>query len=205
VSGTRGSFCLPFRCPETGGRAAQLVIAAPRVCSVTPNTHLSLNRFKSRRVSYVLNETHISATNGIYTDVSICESGSAISALQYSCTRSEQQNNGKELLNKLEEAVEEQNMDNEEDIEEDIPLGDPQIPDDIHQLFENVGTVEEIQSLIKNTGDKSKLISMLEEYLHDLKEEASSNNAKSTRNQKEELEKSDAQLVSQLEQALRHI
>jgi len=142
---------------------------------------------------------------GIYTDVSICESGSAIRALQYSCTRSEQQNNGKELLNKLEEAVEQQNMDNEEDIEEDIPLGDPQIPDDIHQLFENVGTVEEIQSLIKNTGDKSKLISMLEEYLHDLKEEASSNNAKSTRNQKEELEKSDAQLVSQLEQALSHI
>jgi len=96
-------------------------------------------------------------------------------------------------------------LDNEEDIEEDIPLGDPQIPDDIRHLFENVGTVQEIQSLIKNTGDKSKLISMLEEYLHDLKEEASSNNAKSTRNQKEELEKSDAQLVSQLEQALSHI
>lgn len=205
VSGTRGSFCLPFRCPETGGRAAQLVVAAPRVCSVTPNTHLSPNRVGSRRVSYVVNESHISATNGIYTDVSICKSGSAISALQYSCTRSEQQNNGKELLNKLEEAVEQQNADNEEDIEEDIPLGDPQIPDDIRHLFENVGTVEEIQSLIKNTGDKSKLISMLEEYLHDLKEEASSNNAKSTRNQKEELEKSDAQLVSQLEQALSHI
>ena len=206
VSGTQGSLCLPFRCPETGGRATRLVVSNPSVCSVTPNAHLSPRRVGSRRVFYILNENHISATNGIYTDVSRCESSSAISSLQYSCSHAEQQSNAKELLNKLEDAIEKQ--DGEEDTERDIPLNDPEIPDDLRHLFENGGNFEEIQSLVKNTGDKNKLIAILEGYVRDLKEGASSETAKSvssTRNQREELEKSDVQLVSELEQALGHI
>ena len=141
-----------------------------------------------------LSEAVVSTANGIYTSKSDCQSGSG-SALQYSCSRVELLNQN-ELLHELEEAVAQQNS--KEGTEAYVSLSDPQIPDYIRHLFESRDNGQH-----KDTGDKDKLLTVMEEYvLHGLKEEA--NNQKSTVPNGDRGEKSDAQLISELEEALHH-
>ena len=196
-SSTQRSVCLAFRCPIVGGLSTRLSVIGPTGCSVTPDQNLPSNRndFMSTR-TYIadLNEAVISTANGIYTSRSDCRSGSG-SALQYSCSRVELLNQN-ELLHKLEEAVAQQNR--KEDTEAYVSLSDPQIPDYVRDLFESRDNGQH-----KDTGDKDKLLTVMEEYvLHDLKEEA--NNQKSTVSDGDRGEKSDAQLISELEEALHH-
>ena len=196
-SSTQGSICLAFRCPIVGGLSTRLSVIGPSGCSVTPDQNLPSNRedFMTTR-TYIadLNEAVISTANGIYTSKSDCQSGSG-SALQYSCSRVELLNQN-ELLHELEEAVAQQNS--KEGREAYVSLNDPQIPDYIRDLFESRDNGQH-----KDTGDKDKLLTAMEEYvLHDLKEEA--NNRKSTVPNGDHGEKSDAQLITELEEALHH-
>ena len=196
-SSTQGSICLAFRCPVVGGLSTRLSVIGPTGCSVTPDQNLPSNRkdfMTTRTYSADLNEAVISTANGIYTSKSNCQSGSG-SALQYSCSRVELLNQN-ELLHELEEAVAQQNS--KEGREAYVSLNDPQIPDYIRDLFERRNNGQH-----KDTGDKDKLLTVMEEYvLHDLKEEA--NNQKSIVPGGDHGEKSDAQLITELEEALHH-
>ena len=202
VSGTQGSVCLSFRCPETDGqlRPSQLVVFGPSSCPVTPNALLppNLSTF-SNIYSANLDETENSESeaNGIYADANRCESGSA-SALDYACSRIQQQNIQNELM-ELEEAIAQKNGKKYKKVQ--VSLSDPQIPDIVRDMFDNGNS----QSDIKSNSNKSKLIAMLEGYLRDLKKEENNKNVMSTshvENQREE--NSDVELISELEQALNH-
>ena len=198
VSRMPRSFCLHFKCPETGGSSSQLAIFSSRRCSVTRNSRLP--SFKSMYGGIFFNrldENDISAASGIYTDTNSCRSGSE-SALKYSC-RVEQQKSESDLVHKLEEAVARQNSEENggEDIELNITISDPRILDSARKLFENS---EGKKSHVENTSNKNILIDMLENYLRKLK-----NNSKTSKlvtPPRNLDEKSDAQLISELEQAL---
>ena len=196
TSGTQGSVCLAFRCPIVGGLPTLLSVVGPSGCSVTPNQQLPSNSnvMNTRTYSADIIATVISTANGIYTSKSDCQSGSE-SALQYSCSGVELLNQN-ELLHKLEEAVAQRNS--QEDTEAYVSLSNPQIPDYIRDLFESRDNGQH-----KDTGDKDNLLTVMEEYvLHNLKEET--NSQKSTVSNGDHGEKSDAQLITELEEALHH-
>ena len=195
-SGTQGSVCLAIRCPEMGG-SIQLVVSGPIGCSVTPNLQLPLDSAPtfSNTYSAILGQTAFSEANGIYADAESCTAGS-VDALDYACSRIELHTDIQNELLGLEEAIAQKN--GKENKQAQVSLSDPQVPESVRELFENGGH----QSVKSN---KNKLIAMLEGYLRDLKKEAK--RAKSTSTslvENHQDEKSDAQLISELEQALRH-
>ena len=192
------SFCLHFKCPETGGSSTQLAIFSSSRCSVTRNSRLPSFMSRYRGIFFNrLDENDISAASGIYTDTNSCQSGSE-SALKYSC-RAEQQSSASDLVHKLEEAVAQQNSEGDggEDIELNITISDPRISDSARDFFENS---EGTKSHVENTSNKNILINMLENYLRKLKKNSKTSNLVTPPGNQDE--KSDAQLISELEQAL---
>ena len=176
------SLCLHFKCPETGGRSVQLAISSSHRCSVTNNSRLPSFKANNTGIFFDrLDESYISAASGIYTDMNSCQSGSE-SALEYSCGV-EQQESESDLVNKLEEAVAQQNSEGDggEDIELFINISDPRVSDSVRNFFENS---EGSEPHVENASNKYILADMLENYLENLDG------------------KRDAQLNSEVEQAL---
>ena len=198
VSKRQRSLCLHFKCPETGGRSSQLAIVGSSYCSVTRNSRLpSLKTTYGGVFFNRLDENDISAASGIYTDINSCQSGSE-SALRYSC-QVEQQKSENELVHKLEEAVARQNSeeDSGEDTELNITISDPRILDSARKFFENS---EGTKSRVENTSNKNILVDMLEDYLRKLKNNSKTSDLVTSHGNLDK--KSDAQLISELEQAL---
>ena len=195
VGTTESSGCLSIRCPQQHRAAGVVIYPVFSSCSLSSNSNLPTSTLpKSGIYGVVLDNSHVSESNGIYDSESSCSAGQ-VTAVRFTCggLKGEKQSEDEKMVQALEQMLNtQQNF--ESDTEERV---DKEIEAD-NTIFNNAP--EEVRNFLLRNGAKSpssgrsneKLISVMESVLKELK--AQNNN-----------KEADDQLVAELSEAFGHI